>query len=105
MSPYDLRSVEANGEPRCIEVKSTTALDASEPFPISAAELEFAFNNRSRYSIYRVTDVRSASPEIFRYRDPLLAVRVRASIATRHRRHDGVAAEPTMMSRSARRVA
>ena len=28
-------------------------------------------SNRSRYSIHRVTDVRSAAPELYRYDDPL----------------------------------
>lgn len=70
-SPYDIRSLDENGEPRYIEVKSTTSDDPSDPFPISAAQLRFALGHRRNYFIYRVTGVRGVRPVVHRYRDPL----------------------------------
>lgn len=57
-----------------IEVKSTTERDPETPFPISAGELLEAIRQRGKYVIYRVTDVRSATPGIYRIEDPIGAV-------------------------------
>ncbi|MET0604624.1 MAG: DUF3883 domain-containing protein [Baekduia sp.] len=73
-SSFDLLSVDDDGGPRYIEVKATTSADPAEAFPISTAELRFAMQHRDRYLIYRVTDVRSATPEMFRCRDPMSAI-------------------------------
>jgi Protein NO VEIN, C-terminal len=71
LSAYDITSLNDDGSLRYIEVKATTGDDPSEPFPISTAELRFAFQQRAQYFIYRVTDVKAASPRIHRYRDPM----------------------------------
>jgi hypothetical protein len=70
-APYDIESLEREGQPRYIEVKSTTGADPSDPFVISSAELQFALHHRERYYIYRVTAVGDAAPEVHRYLDPL----------------------------------
>jgi hypothetical protein len=70
-SPYDVKSIDDDGGPRYIEVKSTTGSDPTEAFPISTAELRFALRNRERYFIYRVTNVKDSTPEVHRYRDPM----------------------------------
>jgi hypothetical protein len=71
LSPYDLKSVDDDGGPRYIEVKSTTGDDPSDPFPISTPELRFAMRHRRRYWIYRVVDVKDASPTVWRYHEPI----------------------------------
>lgn len=71
LSPYDLRSVDADDQLIFIEVKSTTGSDPAEPFYISHSELIEASFRRSRYYLYRVTDVDSATPTITRWADPL----------------------------------
>ena len=53
-----------------IEVKATNGCDPAEPFYISHADLVEASYRRSRYYVYRVTDVDSASPTITRWADP-----------------------------------
>jgi hypothetical protein len=70
-SPYDIESLDDNGNRIYIEVKSTTASDPTAPCPISRAELLFAFDHRDEYWIYRVTDVRNARPVITPYRNPV----------------------------------
>jgi hypothetical protein len=69
-SPYDIESIDEDGGPRYIEVKATSSDDPAGPFLITDAELRFAMRNRARYSIHRVTNVRSSGPMIFRYDDP-----------------------------------
>jgi hypothetical protein len=71
LSPYDIESVEPDGQPRYIEVKATTGSDPGDAFPISTAELAFGTRRGESYFIYRVTDVRSDAPQIYRYRDPI----------------------------------
>lgn len=71
---YDIRSVDDKGGIIYIEVKATAAADQDAPFEISAAELSFGMSNRPRYYVYRVVDVRSASPKILRYHDPIGAI-------------------------------
>jgi hypothetical protein len=70
-SDYDIASLDDDGQRVYIEVKSTTGDDESAPFQISAGELRSALRHRSRYFIYRVINVTSASPNIVRYRDPI----------------------------------
>jgi Protein NO VEIN, C-terminal len=65
-----IESLDDEGAVRYIEVKATSGDDPSDPFPISTAELRFAFQHRSEYSIYRVTGVKSSTPRIHRYGDP-----------------------------------
>ena len=71
LSPYDMTSIDEDDQLICIEVKSTKNPDPTEPFYISHAELIEATMRRSRYYIYRVTDVDSTVPSITRWPDPL----------------------------------
>jgi len=50
---YDIRSFELTGEPKYIEVKTTSG-GANTPFMISANELAFSKANPNRYHVYRV---------------------------------------------------
>lgn len=69
-APYDIESLDEDGQRIYIEVKATSASDPRAPFPISREELMHALRLRGRHYIYRVTNVYSASPDISRYRDP-----------------------------------
>ena len=71
LSPYDMTSIDEDDQLIYIEVKSTKGTDPTEAFYISHAELIEATVRRSRYYIYRVTDVDSAVPSITRWADPL----------------------------------
>jgi hypothetical protein len=75
LAPFDLRSVDADGQLMVIEVKSTTSADPCEPFFLSSAELIEALAHGSRYYIYRVTDVDTAIPKICRWANPVELVR------------------------------
>ncbi|PRY52511.1 uncharacterized protein DUF3883 [Knoellia remsis] len=75
LSPYDLMSVDEDDQLIYIEVKATRASDPAEPFYISHAELIEATYRRSRYYIYRVTDVDDAAPLITRWADPLALIK------------------------------
>ena len=70
-APYDLESVDDEGQRIFIEVKSTSMSDPGSPFEISQAELLMAAAERSRYYIYRVTDVDTDAPQVTTYRDPI----------------------------------
>ena len=70
-APYDLESVDDDGQRIFIEVKSTSMSDPGTPFEISQAELLMAAAERSRYYIYRVTDVDTDSPQVTTYQDPI----------------------------------
>jgi hypothetical protein len=74
LSPFDIKSIDENGQIICIEVKSTKSDDPSEPFYISQAELDEAISKRGRYYIYRVTSTDTAVPQITRIADPLALV-------------------------------
>lgn len=50
-------------------MKSTSESDPTVPFPISRSELMQALRHRSRFYIYRVTSVDTATPAVHRYRD------------------------------------
>ena len=71
LSPYDMTSVDEDDQLIYIEVKSTKSADPTEAFYISHAELIEATYRRSRFYIYRVTDVDAAVPSITRWADPL----------------------------------
>ena len=71
LSPYDMTSVDEDDQLIYIEVKSTKSADPTEAFYISQAELIEATIKRSRFYIYRVTDVDAAVPSITRWADPL----------------------------------
>lgn len=71
LSPYDMTSVDEDDQLIYIEAKSTKSADPTEAFYISHAELIEATYRRSRFYIYRVTDVDAAVPSITRWADPL----------------------------------
>ena len=69
---YDIFSFESDGSPRLVEVKSTSgALD--RPFFISARELETAEENKDKYVILRVFDLRD-TPKCCEIRFPFKEV-------------------------------
>lgn len=70
LAPYDIESIDLDGQRIYIEVKATTSEDAADPFVISEAELLQALRHRSRFFIYRVTRADSESPKVYRYQDP-----------------------------------
>jgi hypothetical protein len=76
MSPYDMTSVDEDDQLIYIEVKATKSADPTEAFYISHAELIEATYRRSRFYIYRVTDVDAAVPSITRWADPLGLIKV-----------------------------
>jgi hypothetical protein len=69
-APYDIESIDTDGQRIFIEVKATTGDDPAEPFLISQSELLEALRHRSRFYIYRVTKTKTASPAVHRYQDP-----------------------------------
>jgi hypothetical protein len=71
LSPYDMTSIDEDDQLIYIEVKATKSADPTEAFYISHAELIEAMHRRSRFYIYRVTDVDAAVPSITRWADPL----------------------------------
>jgi hypothetical protein len=75
-APYDIESLDEDGQRIYIEVKATSAEDPSEPFEISDAELRCALREGERYFIYRVTLAHTAAPHVTRYADPLQLVRL-----------------------------
>jgi len=54
---FDIKSFEANGTDRLIEVK-TTAMRKESPFYITKGEVQFSRRNHERYSLYRVFNFR-----------------------------------------------
>lgn len=60
---YDIRSFEADGRPRFIEVK-TTSFGERTPFFVSANELRFAQDHAPQFRLYRLFDFR-ATPRLF----------------------------------------
>jgi hypothetical protein len=69
-APYDIESIDTDGQRIFIEVKATSSDDPSDPFVISKSELLQALRHRSRFYIYRVTRTNTASPAVHRYQDP-----------------------------------
>ncbi len=70
-APYDIESLDEDGQLIFIEVKSTTSDDPTDPFEISEAELLLALQKRSRHYVYRVTLAHTDLPIIHRYQDPV----------------------------------
>lgn len=70
LAPYDIESLDVDGQRIFIEVKATTSEHPSEPFVISQSELLQALRHRSRFYIYRVTRAHTAAPVVLRYQDP-----------------------------------
>lgn len=60
---YDIRSFEADGKPRYIEVKTTSFGDRT-PFFVSANEVRFAREHLDQFHLYRLFDFR-AHPRLF----------------------------------------
>jgi hypothetical protein len=75
LAPFDILSVDHSGDEIYIEVKSTVGSEPSDAFYISNAELLEASFHRSRYYIYRVTDVDTATPRITRWCNPIELIR------------------------------
>lgn len=65
---HDIRSIDAKGFPRWIEVKSTTGVDGR--FDWSRKEFEMALNKREHYELWRVYQVDSRTPVAKCFRDP-----------------------------------
>lgn len=66
---YDIRSFEADGRERYIEVK-TTGFGERTPFFISANEARFARDHQAQFRLYRLFDFRSA-PRLFELAGPI----------------------------------
>lgn len=74
LADHDIQSVDEDGDTLYIEVKATKGSDPGAPFLISQRELDLARAHGPRFVIYRVTDVDSAAPCIWRIPDPLTVV-------------------------------
>ena len=68
---YDIRSFDADGRERFIEVK-TTAYDAETPFFISPNEVSFSTENPDRFHLYRLFAFRR-KPQMFTLPGPIAA--------------------------------
>lgn len=66
---YDIRSFEADGQERFIEVK-TTGFGERTPFFVSATELRFSRTQEQRFRLYRLFDFRKA-PKLFELAGPI----------------------------------
>jgi len=66
---YDIRSFEADGQVRFIEVKTTTFGERT-PFFVSANELKFAKAHATQFKLYRLFDFRAA-PRLFELDGPI----------------------------------
>lgn len=66
---FDILSFEADGQPRHIEVKTTTFGERT-PFFVSANELGFARENAQSFRLYRLFDFRR-SPRLFELQGPI----------------------------------
>lgn len=60
---YDVHSYETTGQPRLIEVK-TTSFGKETPFYVSRGELEFSKSNAEQFQLYRLFDFRR-EPRLF----------------------------------------
>jgi Protein NO VEIN, C-terminal len=67
---YDIRSFEANGEDRFIEVK-TTAYAAYNPFFVTRRELETSRGEAGRFMLYRAFDFAKGEPRMYSVRGPI----------------------------------
>jgi len=66
---YDIRSFEVDGQPRFIEVK-TTSFGERTPFFVSSNEVRFARDHATQFHIYRLFDFRAA-PRLFQLAGPI----------------------------------
>ena len=66
---HDIRSIDANGQPRWIEVKSTTGVDGRFDWP--RKEFEKALRERNRYELWRVYRVADRAPVAKCFRNPV----------------------------------
>jgi hypothetical protein len=66
---YDIRSFDADGRDRFIEVKTTTFGERT-PFFVSANELDFAREHADSFKLYRLFDFRQ-SPRLFELSGPI----------------------------------
>lgn len=69
---HDIRSIDAEGNPRWIEVKSTTGADGR--FDWSRKEFEKALRERGRYELWRIYNVGSVTPVAKVFPDPTALV-------------------------------
>jgi hypothetical protein len=65
---HDIRSIDEDGQPRWIEVKSTTGVDGR--FEWSRKEFEKALRERERYELWRVYRADSTKPIAKRFPNP-----------------------------------
>ena len=65
---HDIRSIDEHGNPRWIEVKSTTGVDGR--FDWSKKEFQKALRERDRYELWRVYKAASAAPVTKRFKNP-----------------------------------
>jgi hypothetical protein len=65
---HDIRSIDAHGRPRWIEVKSTAGVDGR--FDWSRKEFEKALRERDRYELWRVYRVADRAPVAKCFRNP-----------------------------------
>lgn len=65
---HDIRSIDADGSPRWIEVKSTTGVDGRFEWP--RKEFEMALRKREHYELWRVYHVDSRTPVAKCFRNP-----------------------------------
>lgn len=65
---HDIRSIDKDGRPRWIEVKSTTGVDGR--FEWSRREFEKALHERERYELWRVYQVSGCAPVAKCFRNP-----------------------------------
>jgi hypothetical protein len=66
---HDIRSIDAEGRDRWIEVKATAGRDGR--FSWSRAEFELALQARARYTLWRVYEAASSTPTLIPYDDPI----------------------------------
>ncbi|MGH7113916.1 MAG: DUF3883 domain-containing protein, partial [Stellaceae bacterium] len=72
---HDIRSIDANGQPRWIEVKSTAGIDGRFDWPRN--EFEKALRERERYELWRVYRVTDRAPVAKCFRNPARMLGVR----------------------------
>jgi len=68
-APYDILSLDDDGEDLWIEVKSTTGRDGR--FQWSKGEFEKALQERERYVLWRVYEADTSIPAVKSFRDPI----------------------------------
>ena len=69
---YDIKSVNADGSPRYIEVKATTGKVGDMDFYYTQNEYEKAMEYKENYYIYIVYEIKSLNPKIWMVKNPFL---------------------------------